>query len=192
MAQEVVTLILGGARSGKSEFAERLVGSYGSWVRYVATGAPGGAGDTEWDARVRAHQLRRPQGWETVEVPPGGDLTGALDTERPVLLDALGTWVAQLVDFGEPVGDSVPTRALLAALSERHSASALTVVVSEEVGLGVHPSTEVGRAFRDALGRLNARVAGQVADEVLMIIAGRVLALGPRLDEWIDTRMGNS
>lgn len=157
------TLILGGARSGKSEVAERLAARDGAPVTYLATGT---ATDADMAARIERHRRRRPPDWPTVEV--GAGLATALDgVSGPALVDSLGTWVAAHEGF------SVDTTALCAALARR---SAPTVVVSEEVGLGVHPSSEAGRLFRDALGAVNLAVAG-VADAVLLVVAGRVLPL---------------
>lgn len=165
----MVTLVLGGARSGKSEVAERMAAAAGGPVTYLATYVgPGGAVDADMAARVEAHRRRRPPGWATVEV--GAGLPAALGTvEGTALVDSLGTWVAGHEGF------AVDTDALCAALGRRRGP---TVVVSEEVGLGVHPSTESGRLFRDALGSLNMAVAA-VADEVVLVVAGRVLTLEP-------------
>jgi len=158
-----LTLVLGGARSGKSELAERLVAIAGDDVVYVATGV---VTDDDMRARIAAHQLRRPASWTTVEAD---DLVSALTDlpRQPAIIDSLGTWVARAEDF------AVDTLGLVSALRSRH---ARTVVVSEEVGLGVHPETEVGRAWRDALGDVNRAVAA-AADEVLLVVAGRVLRL---------------
>lgn len=159
----MLTLVLGGARSGKSAIAEATV--EGGEVVYIATGV---ATDEDMGARIAAHKLRRSPLWETVEC--GADLIGALravDPGRPLLVDSLGTWLAQVDGFG------ADTAALAAALLAR---SATTVVVSDEVGLGVHPETEVGRRWRDALGDVNRAVA-DVADDVLLVVAGRTLRL---------------
>lgn len=159
----MISLVLGGARSGKSEVAERMAAAAGAAVTYVATGT---AVDAEMAARIDDHRRRRPAAWTTVESGP--DLAGALTmAEGTVLVDALGTWLAQAE------GMAVDADALCAALAGRRGD---TVVVSDEVGLGVHPSTEAGRRFRDALGALNRRVA-EVADEVVLVVAGRVLPL---------------
>lgn len=160
-------LVLGGSRSGKSEVAERLVAETSDSVTYLATGwAPDAAVDPTWAARVEAHRARRPAGWRTVEV--GQDLPEVLaSTVGLVLVDSLGTWVAGAPAF---VVDVV---ALCDALSARDGT---TVLVSDEVGLGVHPETAAGIAFRDALGDLNRAVAS-VVGEVLLVVAGRVLAL---------------
>jgi len=157
-------LLLGGARSGKSALAERMVEAHDGPLVYLATGE---ASDSDMAARLAAHISRRGPRWHTVET--GLDLVDALDAvgEVPVLIDALGTWVARHDDF------AVDVAALVAAL---HRRPAPTVVVSEEVGLGVHPSTAVGRRFRDALGDVNVAVAAAVED-VWLVVAGRVLPL---------------
>lgn len=155
-----VTLVLGGARSGKSALAERRAGARAAPVTYVATGDAGAMPE-----RVAAHRARRPAAWTTLET---ADLVGALGaTAGTVLVDSLTTWVAAAPGF------SVDVEGLCGALSARPGD---TVVVSDEVGLGVHPSTEAGRAFRDALGLVNQAVAA-VADEVLLVVAGRALRL---------------
>ena len=159
----MITLVLGGTRSGKSELAERIAESWRQPVTYVATGQ---VTDDDMAARIARHRARRPADWPTVEA--GADLPAVLASlAGPVLVDSLGTWVAGCPDL-------VPdTPALCAALAGR---AAHTVIVSEEVGLGVHPMTETGRRFADALGLLNQAVA-DVADQVLLAIAGRALPL---------------
>lgn len=164
-----VTLVLGGTRSGKSAVAERMTteiaASSTAAVTYVATAS---VGDEEMAERVAAHRARRPPGWSTVELQQPDELPPILRSiEGPVLLDSLGTWVA-----ASP-GLAVDSAALTAALQGRPGP---TVVVSEEVGLAVHPPTAAGRAFTDALGSLNQAVAG-IADRVVLVVAGRVLEL---------------
>jgi adenosyl cobinamide kinase/adenosyl cobinamide phosphate guanylyltransferase len=163
----VITLVLGGTRSGKSEVAETLVAGAPGPVTYVATGQ---VTDADMADRIAAHRRRRPAGWATVEA--GTDLPAALaPLEGHVLVDSLGTWVAGHHDLAPDAA------ALCAALRSRAAGgSGDTVVVSEEVGLGVHPPTEVGRRFADTLGELNRAVADQ-ADRVLLVVAGRVLPL---------------
>ena len=161
----MITLVLGGTRSGKSEVAERLVAAAagGAPVTYVATGR---AVDDDMAERILAHRARRPAAWATLEVGP--DLPDRLRLlAGPALVDSLGTWVAT------HEGLDPDSAALCAALTGRDGD---TVVVSEEVGLGVHPPTEVGRRFADALGALNRSVA-DIADRVLLVVAGRVLPL---------------
>lgn len=168
-----VTLVLGGARSGKSAVAERLAAAGGRPVTYLATGPGDDGADEDWRARLAAHRARRPSDWATLEVPPGGDLGSALlVVEGTALVDSLGTWVAGHDAFAAPGGP------LVEALGQRAASGRLTVLVSEEVGMGVHPSSEAGRRFRDALGRLNEEVAS-AAGTVLLVVAGRVLALAP-------------
>ena len=162
----MITLVLGGARSGKSEVAERIAARLPEPVTYLATLVPGD--DPDLAVRIAAHRVRRPASWRTVEA--GAELPVLLrSVPGSVLVDALGPWVA-----ASP-GMIVDAAALCTALSGR---GADTVVVSEEVGLGVHPATGDGRRFRDALGTLNQAVAA-VADEVLFVMAGRILRLDP-------------
>lgn len=162
----MIALVLGGARSGKSEYAERLAADLPEPVSYVATASVDG--DADLAARIAEHRARRPASWETIESGP--DLPGVLKaTGGTVVLDALGPWVATAPNF------RVDAAALCGALRRRDGD---TVVVSEEVGLGVHPSTADGRRFRDALGALNQAVA-TVADEAVLVVAGRSLRLDP-------------
>jgi adenosylcobinamide kinase / adenosylcobinamide-phosphate guanylyltransferase len=160
----MITLVVGGAASGKSALAERLIAGSGPVVTYLATGV---ATDDDMAARIAAHRARRPAAWRTVEAAV--DLPERLAITRgPALVDSLGTWVAGAPDMAVDAG------ALCRALTGRGSD---TVVVSDEVGLGVHPPTELGRRFRDVLGVVNQSVAA-VADDVVLVVAGRVLHLG--------------
>ncbi len=157
----MITLVLGGVRSGKSAVAERLAGPGPG--TYLATGlvAPG---DDDFADRVARHRDRRPAAWATVEEPRA--VPGVLARlHGPVLLDALGTWIAN--DLRADIDG------LVAALVTRRGD---TIVVSEEVGLGVHPVSEVGRLFADRLGEANRRIA-EVADRCLLVVAGRVIDL---------------
>ncbi|HJV09115.1 MAG TPA: bifunctional adenosylcobinamide kinase/adenosylcobinamide-phosphate guanylyltransferase [Acidimicrobiales bacterium] len=158
-----VTLVLGGARSGKSVVAERLAGD--GPVTYVATFV-GGADDPDMAARIATHRARRPASWTTVETD---DVTAAVrDAAGTVLVDSLTTWVG-----GAP-GFAVDAAGLCLALGG-HAGD--VILVSDEVGFGVHPSSEPGRRFRDALGLVNQAVSA-VADEALLVVAGRTLRLG--------------
>jgi adenosyl cobinamide kinase/adenosyl cobinamide phosphate guanylyltransferase len=161
----VITLVLGGARSGKSAVAEQLATRLPTPVTYVAT-ARIDPSDADHVDRVAAHRARRDPTWTTVEA--ADDLVAALQSlTGSVLVDSLGTWVSSSEGF------AVDAPTLVAALRDRPGD---TVVVSEEVGLGVHPSSELGRQFRDALGTVNQAVA-EVADRVVLVVAGRMLPL---------------
>jgi adenosyl cobinamide kinase/adenosyl cobinamide phosphate guanylyltransferase len=162
----MITLVLGGARSGKSELAEQLAAARPGTVTYIATAV---VEDADFQDRVQAHRDRRPASWRTIEA--GAGLVEALGSAPDTaLVDSLGTWLAASPRFE---GD-VP--GLLAVLRKR---SGDTIVVSEEVGLGVHPSTEVGGRFRDSLGALNRDVSA-IADQVYLVVAGRAMRLdGP-------------
>jgi len=168
-----ITLFLGGTRSGKSEAAEAMAGAESARlearVTYVAGAGPGLSGDRDWERRVETHRLRRPADWDTLEAPLdlAGVLAGPALGGRVVLVDSLGTWLARRPDFSWDPD-------LLTALAGR---AMPTLIVSEEVGMGVHPSSESGRAFRDALGGLNRQVA-DAAQTVFLVVAGRTLALG--------------
>ena len=173
------TLVLGGARSGKSAYAEGLFAR--GPVRYVAT-AVRTPDDAAWDARIDAHRARRPTDWETVETP---DLVGLLSSPNdgvPWLVDDLGTWLTAELDaaqaWNQPPGIIA---ARCSALIDAVTASAAhLVLVSPEVGMGVIPSTASGRLFRDELGALNAALAA-ACDEVQLVVAGIPLKLkGPQ------------
>ena len=160
----MITLVLGGARSGKSAVAEQLVRRHPDPVTYVATMVLGD--DPDLAARVALHRQRRPPAWATMEA--GSHLADSLrDLTGTALVDSLGPWLSV-----QPAM-SVDAGALCSALVERHGDS---VVVSDEVGMGVHPSTAAGRQFRDALGSLNQAVA-MVADRAYLVVAGRALPL---------------
>jgi adenosyl cobinamide kinase/adenosyl cobinamide phosphate guanylyltransferase len=161
----VIVLVLGGTRSGKSEVAERLAAELGGPVTYVATATP--RDDEDFRRRVDAHRRRRPRDWTTIEAPRDlAAIVGAI--EGTVIIDSLGAWIANADDFRV---DATP---LCRMLQDRPSS---TVVVSEEVGLSVHPPTEVGRRFVDALGECNQAVSA-IADRAVLVVAGRLLELG--------------
>ncbi|HSK27169.1 MAG TPA: bifunctional adenosylcobinamide kinase/adenosylcobinamide-phosphate guanylyltransferase [Jiangellales bacterium] len=170
------TLVLGGARSGKSAEAERLLAAEPEVV-YVAT-AGERSDDPEWAARVAAHRARRPGSWRTLESP---DLVAVLaEPGPPLLVECLTLWLTGVLDRHRAWDGAAPpsvrteVEALLAAL---RSTPRRVVLVSNEVGSGVVPATPSGRLFRDELGRLNAAV-GAVCDDVRLVVAGRVLPLG--------------
>ena len=139
----------------------------GGPATYIAT-ATGYESDADFSARIAQHRARRDPAWRTYELTPALDLGAALGAcPGPVIVDSIGTWVAGHEGF------DVDVEGLLVALAAR---DAPTVLVSDEVGWGVHPSSEAGREFRDALGNLNLRLA-ELADEALLVVAGRVLEL---------------
>lgn len=161
----MIVLVLGGARSGKSEVAEAIAAARPGSVTYLATATAGD--DPDFAARIEVHRHRRPAHWATVECGP--DLAAALErTTGTALVDSLGTWLAAHEGF------DADAAALAAALTGR---AGDTIVVSDEVGLSVHPSSGAGRRFRDALGDVNRRIAA-IADRVLLVVAGRTVELG--------------
>jgi adenosylcobinamide kinase / adenosylcobinamide-phosphate guanylyltransferase len=176
-------LVLGGARSGKSERAElRLAGEPD--VTYVATGpagsaGPGGAADPEWAARVAAHRARRPAWWRTAETT---DLAGVLASAGGALLiDGIGTWLAAVLDECGGWDGSAEAAARVAGriadlVAAWRQTGGYVVAVSDEAGLGVVPGTPAGRLFRDELGRLNQLLAAE-SEESELIVAGRIFPL---------------
>lgn len=164
------TLVLGGARSGKSRLAERLARDSGHACLCLATAE---AGDAEMAERIARHRAARPAGWETVEEPL--DLADALlrasRPERVVVVDCLTLWLSNLMHHGRD--PEAETAGLIAALAR---AAGQVILVSNEVGLGLVPETPLGREFRDAQGRLNQAVAAAVP-QVLFVAAGLPLRL---------------
>ncbi|WP_435280267.1 bifunctional adenosylcobinamide kinase/adenosylcobinamide-phosphate guanylyltransferase [Streptomyces koelreuteriae] len=174
------TLVLGGARSGKSVEAERRLEAFPD-VLYVATGGSRN-GDTEWSVRVAAHRERRPGSWRTVETC---DLVPLLAEEGPPLLvDCLSLWLTDAMDSVGAWDDAVWAERGEKALRERvrelteavRSSRRAVVAVSNEVGSGIVPATASGRRYRDELGRLNAGFAEQ-CEQVLLVVAGQVVVL---------------
>lgn len=176
-----LTLILGGARSGKSRHAEQLAGQRSS-VLYVATGQ---ALDEEMAARIAAHQAGRPASWRTLEAPTqvAAAIAGSPGRFEVVLLDCI-TLLANNLFAGSDTEDPTALQSAEAALmveieallDTRRDSAADWIVVSNELGLGLVPPNPLGRAYRDALGRANQRLA-QAADRVLLMVAGLPMAL---------------
>jgi len=173
-----LTLILGGARSGKSTHAERLAtGALQDApphpAVYVATAE---AGDVEMATRIMAHRNRRGAHWTTVEEPLklAEALAGAAALGQPILVDCLTLWLSNLLHAGADLDEA--TDELVRALAE---CVPPVVLVSNEVGLGIVPDTPLGRTFRDAQGRLNMRMAAE-ADRVILMSAGLPLVLKDR------------
>lgn len=174
------TLITGGVRSGKSRHAEGLLAAAAS-VTYIAPGqVPDPVVDPDWADRVAQHRARRPGHWTTVETT---DVAAAVAAAPgAVLLDCLGTWVTAVIDeidgWNRPAPDwravfDARTTALTLAWA---AAAGPVIAVTNEVGMGVVPAHASGRVFRDLLGTVNQQVAA-VSDDVLLVIAGRVLRL---------------
>ena len=157
-------LITGGARSGKSRFAEALVAGQGAPLVYIATAE---AFDAEMEARIAAHRLRRGSEWTTINAPL--DLVGALessDATGPRLVDCLTLWLSNLMHADRDVEAEVD------ALAHACTAQKGPVTfVTNEVGAGIVPENALARAFRDAAGELNQTIAAAV-DEVYLAVAG--------------------
>jgi adenosylcobinamide kinase/adenosylcobinamide-phosphate guanylyltransferase len=162
-----LTFVLGGARSGKSRYAENLVAALPPpWI-FVATAE---AGDAEMAERIAAHRLRRGKNWQTVEAPH--DLPAALAAcAAPTMVDCLTLWLSNRMLAGADLEAEIAR--LEAALD---SLRAPVVLVSNEVGSGIVPDNELARRFRDMQGRLNQRMAAR-ADRVVLMVAGLPLVV---------------
>jgi adenosylcobinamide kinase/adenosylcobinamide-phosphate guanylyltransferase len=163
-----ITLILGGARSGKSRFAEELIESAAQPALFLATAQPL---DAEMRARIAAHRARRGAHWTTTEEPL--ELVNILlgETARPVLVDCLTLWLSNLMGAERDIGFEIER--LLAVLPQ---ARMPVVIVANEVGLGIVPDNAMARDFRDHAGRLNQGIA-RAAQRVVFMAAGLPLAL---------------
>jgi adenosylcobinamide kinase/adenosylcobinamide-phosphate guanylyltransferase len=174
-----LTFVLGGARSGKSAYAERLAASSARPVTYIATAR---VADDEFAERVAHHRARRPGHWQVVEA--GDDLEQALrradGADRCVLVDCLTLWLAGLLC--PPDGAALPAGACGARIDALEAALGAArgqvIVVSNEIGLGVVPMGELTRRYVDELGRLNQRVAA-LATRVTLMVAGLPLTVKP-------------
>lgn len=179
-----VTLILGGARSGKSAYAERLASESGRPVLYAATAT---AGDEEMAARIAAHRVQRPQEWRTVEAPYDLSETVRANAQPgdAILVDCLTLWVSNVLlreigDIAEVEAvpattwaaiEAVVSNEIEALIADAREWSLALFLVSNEVGMGVVPAFPLGRRFQDILGRVNQLVAGK-ADAVILMVAG--------------------
>ncbi|MDQ6951211.1 MAG: bifunctional adenosylcobinamide kinase/adenosylcobinamide-phosphate guanylyltransferase [Mariprofundales bacterium] len=163
---------MGGARSGKSQRAEKLAISSGKPVTYIAT-APILADDPEWQQRIAHHRARRPSDWRTLEVPH--DLAEAIQhhhrSNRTLLIDCLSLWLSNRLLADADIDDA--SDILCANL---RCSTGDIILVSNEVGMGLVPEQALGRAFRDAQGRLNQRIA-TCANRVEFVVAGIPLCL---------------
>ncbi len=169
-----LTLVLGGARAGKSRYAEALIEDAApenfAGGLYCATAE---AGDAEMAARIAAHRARRGPFWRTIEAPLAMPQIVAAETrpDNPVLVDCLTLWLSNMMLAGYDI--EAGSDALATAL---RGAAGPVVLVANEVGLGIVPATPLGRAFRDAAGRLNQQIAA-LAERVVFVAAGLPLVL---------------
>jgi len=168
-----VTLVLGGARSGKSAYAEALIERHAAGAIYLATAT---SGDAEMAERIRRHRERRGAFWQTIEEPLAlcAMMAEAARPDRPILVDCLTLWLSNLMHAARDI--EAETLALTNLLPRLAGPA---VLVSNEVGLGIVPDNALARRFRDDAGRLNQAVAS-VADNVVFIAAGLPLFLKRR------------
>jgi adenosyl cobinamide kinase/adenosyl cobinamide phosphate guanylyltransferase len=163
-----LTLVLGGARSGKSRYAESLISALPPPWFYLATAT---AGDDEMAERIKAHRARRAAAWHTVEAPC--DISGALAAcgKAPALIDCLTLWLSNLMLAEADIEAEVDRLE-----KTLHAAAAPVVLVANEVGFGIVPDHPLGRRFRDWQGLINQRMAAR-ADRVVLMVAGLPLVL---------------
>lgn len=170
-------LVLGGARSGKSDFAQKLALDWGGQVLFVATAQ---AGDEEMRRRIQEHQRSRPASWRTVEetARPTEAITAHQTDAQVVLVDCMTLWLANLYTGSVHQEETPPPELETMVFNELgnlhdwfRASSASLITVSNEVGMGIVPPTPLGRAYRDLLGRVN-QFLGVRADEVYLLVAG--------------------
>ena len=167
-----LTLLLGGARSGKSALAVRAAGAWTGPVEVVVTAE---ARDAEMAARIQRHRAERPDGWHTVEAPR--ELEAAVRDAAAgalVIVDCLTLWVSNLMELG--LDDEAVARRALEAAALAATRAAPTLAISNEVGSGIVPGAALARRYRDLLGQVNATWAA-TADRALLLVAGRALPL---------------
>ena len=178
-----LTVILGGARSGKSSYAERLAATHGTHVLYIATAQ---AWDNEMTERIANHRAQRPATWQTVEAPikVGEAIDTALQNQPQidlVLVDCLTLLASNLLitlpdDATETSAMAILMPEIDALLESYNRCAGEFIVISNEVGLGIVPPYPLGRLYRDALGRANQQLAA-IADEVIFMVAGLPMVL---------------
>lgn len=170
--QKQLILITGAARSGKSEWAETLAIQSGKAVIYIAT-ATVDPTDPEWQTRIQQHQQRRPATWQTESARADlAEKLGRAESASCLLVDSLGTWVANFLDRSDAEWEDL-TQELLGVLP---ASMATIILVAEETGWGVVPAYPSGRLFRDRLGTL-IRQIGSIANPVYLVTGGHVLNL---------------
>lgn len=166
-----VAVLIGGARSGKSELALRLASEQHSPVVFLATAQ---ARDAEMAARIAQHQRDRPASWETLEEPLRlRETIAAVSDESCLIVDCLTLWAANAL---ERLGAAEAEGHAAGAAAAGAARNGLTIVVTNEVGLGIVPDNALGRSYRDLLGRVNA-IWASAADHVFLVVAGRMLPL---------------
>lgn len=181
LRQQQLILVTGAARCGKSEWAETLATASGKDVTYIAT-ATIDPSDREWQARILRHQQRRPATWQTIAAVV--DLSLTISRSQPsdcLLVDSLGTWVANLLDRSDTEWEKLTTE----LLTELSTSLATIILVAEETGWGVIPAYPSGRLFRDRLGMLSRQI-GSISSTVYLVTGGHVLnlsQLGEKLGE---------
>ena len=168
-----LVVLVGGARAGKSALAVKLAREWDGPVVYVATAE---AGDDEMALRISRHRDERPAEWRTIEEPVAlREALEAVGTDAYAIVDCLTLWVANLLERGDDVVAEAEAAAEIAATRD-----APTIVITNEVGLGIVPATSLGREYRDVLGAVNAAFVSR-ADEAVLVVAGRTL---PLLPDW--------
>jgi adenosyl cobinamide kinase/adenosyl cobinamide phosphate guanylyltransferase len=166
-----LTVLLGGARAGKSALALELAHGQGLPVVYVVTAE---AGDDEMTERIAQHRAERPDGWRTVEEPVAlRSVLASVEPHACVVVDCLTLWVANLLARGD---DVLPEAEAVAELAAARSGS--TIVVSNEVGLGIVPASPVAREYRDLLGAVNAAFVRR-AEDAAFVVSGCAIPLQP-------------
>ena len=175
MTAGALTFLVGGARSGKSTLAVQVGERSGCPVHFIATAE---AFDDDLRDRINRHRAERPPSWTTAEVPV--ELAAAIanaPADAFVIVDCLTVWLANLfIHVPDPERRAEQGVDVVAALGQRSARTSPVVVVSNEVGMGIHPDTPMGREYRDELGRLNQLVAA-AADTSLLMVAGRAIRL---------------
>jgi len=170
-----LTLLIGGARSGKSKLALRLAAEQSSPVVFVATAQ---SGDAEMAGRIAVHRSERPAEWRTIEEPLFlCETIAEVESTACLIVDCLTLWTANAL---EALGSDETAAQAATAADAASARPGWTIVVTNEVGLGIVPDNALGRSYRDLLGRVNT-IWAEAADQVYLLVAGRALAL-PRTD----------